>query len=73
MRSAVAAERLEQELAHQLDLVAEGLFDGPAFRLPSGELARRLVVKPLLVYYRREPEVLRVVFVRDARQRPLDR
>ena len=32
VRSAVVAERLEQELAHQLDLVAEGLFDGPAFR-----------------------------------------
>lgn len=61
------------KLRLDFDLVAEGLFDGPSVRLPSGDPARRLVVKPLLVYYQRQPEVLRVAFVRDARQRPLDR
>jgi len=44
------------KLRLDFDLVAEGLFDGPSVRLPSGE-----------------PEALWVVFVRDARQRPLDR
>jgi len=48
-RSPRAAQHFRDELFHVLDLVAEGLFDGPGVRLPSGDPARRLVVKPLLV------------------------
>ncbi len=72
-RSADDALRFHDDVFNHLDLVALGLLEGPEHRLPSGELARRLVVPPLLIFYQREADAIRVVFVHDARQRPFDR
>ncbi len=72
-RSPRAAQRLRAELFDVLDLVTDGLLDGMRVTLPTGEVTRRLVVQHLLVFYAREPEAVRVVFIHDARQRPFDR
>ncbi len=71
-RSPAAARLLRDELFALLDLVAGGGFDGMSYTLPSGEVTRRLVLGHFLIFYVREPKVLRVVLIHDARQRPLD-
>lgn len=68
-----AALHLLAEIERGLGLLDEGLADGNAVSLRSGRQARRWVVPPLVLFYRRQGATVIVLRVRHGAQRPITR
>ncbi|MEZ4409818.1 MAG: type II toxin-antitoxin system RelE/ParE family toxin [Polyangiales bacterium] len=68
-----AAEAVFAAIEEVIALVASGVVDGRPAKLPTGEVVRRFVARSFVIYYRRDPDALRVLHVHDGRRRPLER
>lgn len=73
LRNADAALALLNAVEELVSLLAQGLLEGRAVTLSTGERVRRFVVRTVVVYYRRDADALRVLHVRDARRESLER
>ncbi len=72
-RSPPAAESMLESVLDVLARLANGEFDGREVVLRSGARVHRWPVPPLVIYYRREGDVLRVVRIHNAMRRPLEK
>ena len=66
-----AAVRLLNRVREVIDLLAEGGLDGPLTTLRPGIEVRSWPVPPFRIFYRREPNALRVLRIYHQPRRPL--
>jgi plasmid stabilization system protein ParE len=72
-RNLRAALALRERVGSHLTLVDEGLLEGREVRITTGRIARRVVEKPLVIYYERVGGDVFVVRVLDGRRAPIER
>ncbi len=72
-RNPTAAAKLDREIAHCVERLADREFEGPLSRLRSGAVVRSWGVPPFRIYYQRHPDELLIVRVYHQARRPITR
>jgi plasmid stabilization system protein ParE len=72
-RNPKAAAKLDREIAHCVERLADREFAGPLSRLRSGAVVRSWGVPPFRIYYQRHPDELLIVRVYHQARRPITR
>lgn len=67
-----AGQRLLDEINAVITLLADGVVEGPEVALSSGEIVRRWVLPPYVIYYERRPEALWIARIYHGRRAPLE-